>query len=110
MMEQLGRYKQYFLRGHSQWFSLLLSLVNFTLIFYNFFFDKLSFIPDQLKSFPAFFVLFMFLYVPISSAVGLADLKRGTFKSENELMYQINPIWRDLKETLTRIERRIENE
>jgi len=49
-LNRLGRYRQYFVSGHSRWFVFLMGLSNFSLIFFNFMWVKLSFVPDVLKS------------------------------------------------------------
>lgn len=83
----------YFLRGHAQWFALVFSLSNFTLIFYNLLFVNLDFIPDFFKDYLVFFCLFMFFYFPISIIVGWYDYNRGTFQITNRKIGRIDPNW-----------------
>jgi hypothetical protein len=90
------RVRQYFLRGHTTWFALFFSLLNFTLIFYNLLFINLFFIPDEIKSFSVFFLIFILLYFPSATIIGWLDYRKGTFRAEQELAKEISPIWRDL--------------
>jgi hypothetical protein len=48
--------------------------------------------PEWMR-FSYFFILFVFIYVPISILVGKFDLKRGTFRGEVGVVLEVNPIW-----------------
>lgn len=104
-----GRLKQYFLRGHSQWFALGMTLLNFTLIFYNFLWKNLMFIPSDFKHFSIFFITFGLFYFPIAAFFGWQDFKRGTFKAEALLIKEVSPIWRELFVRLDRIEEKLKD-
>ncbi|MFX0172400.1 MAG: hypothetical protein ACFE9L_10800 [Candidatus Hodarchaeota archaeon] len=99
-----GRLRQYFLRGHSNWFALILSLINFTLIFYNLLFKNLFFVPDVLKSYSVFFLIFGILYFPTAAAFGWLDFKKGTYKAEQALTMEVSPIWREVFQKLQNLE------
>ena len=96
--------KQYFLRGHNAWFALAFSLVNFTLIFYNLLFEKLYFIPEFLKSYLVFFIIFGIFYFPFATYFGFLDYKKGTFSAEQNLQKKINPVWKDVFTKLNKID------
>jgi len=96
VINKFGRLKLYFLRGHSQWFVYVFSLTNFSLLFYNFLFKNLRFIPEALKQFYIFFSLFIILYVPIAMIIGYFDFKKGTFKAEQMVMLEMSPIWKKM--------------
>lgn len=96
--------KQYFLRGHNSWFALAFSLLNFTLIFYNLLFEKLYFIPEFLKSYLVFFIIFSIFYFPFATYFGYLDYKKGTFSAEQNLQKKINPVWKDVFAKLDKID------
>ena len=96
--------KQYFLRGHNAWFALFFSIINFTLIFYNLLFEKLYFIPEIMKSYLVFFIVFGIIYFPISTLLGYLDFKKGTFSAEQNLQKTINPVWKDVFAQLNKID------
>ena len=96
IIDKGARLRQYFLRGHSSWFALAFSLINFTLIFYNLFFVNLYFIPDILKSFSVFFIVFCILYLPFAMGIGYLDYKKGTYRAEQKLTKELSPVWRDV--------------
>jgi len=99
-----ARLRQYFLRGHSGWFSLFLSLLNFTLIFYNLLFKNLFFIPEELKHYSIFFIVFGACYFPLASLFGWLDFRKGTYKAEQALTREISPIWHEVFMKLENIE------
>ncbi len=105
LIDRLARLKQYFLRGHSAWFALAFSLLNFTLIFYNLLFKNLVFIPEILKSYSIFFMIFGSMYFPIAAILGWLDFKKGTYKAEQALALEISPIWKEVFVKLTNLEK-----
>ena len=103
-IDKSARIRQYFLRGHGTWFALAFSLLNFTLIFYNLLFIKLFFIPEVLKSYSIFFIIFGTFYVPIATIIGWLDFKKGTYKEEQRLSLEISPIWQEIFNKLNSLE------
>ena len=104
IIDKGARLKQYFLRGHNSWFALAFSLLNFTLIFYNLLFKNLFFIPEILKSYSIFFLIFGIIYFPLSAVLGWLDLKKGTYKAEQSLTMEISPIWNKVFKKLSNLE------
>ena len=49
-LDRLGRYRLYFIAGHSRWFQFIIGLSQFGLIFFNFLWIKLPFIPEVMKN------------------------------------------------------------
>ena len=92
------------LRGHGNWFALAFSLMNFTLIFYNLFFINLFFVPEILKSYSLFFIIFSICYLPVATGIGWLDLRKGTYKEEQRLSLEISPIWQEVFKKLNNIE------
>ena len=105
MIDEGARLRQFFLRGHSTWFALAFSLVNFTLIFYNLLFVKLFFIPEIFKSFSIFFIIFVSLYFPFATIIGYLDFRKGTYRAEQQLTKDLSPIWQDLFNKLEHLEK-----
>ncbi|MHA2363711.1 MAG: hypothetical protein ACXAC7_07120 [Candidatus Hodarchaeales archaeon] len=104
LVDKGARTKQYFLRGHNAWFALGFSLMNFTLIFYNLLFKNLFFVPNSIKSYSIFFVLFAAFYIPIATIFGFFDFRKGTFAAEQLLSKEISPIWKELFSRLQSLE------
>lgn len=96
--------KQYFLRGHNSWFSLFFSLTNFTIIFFKLLLENLSFVPEFLKSYLVFVIIFSLIYFPLSTIIGYLDFKKGTFSAEQTLQKEISPVWQELFFKIDRLE------
>jgi hypothetical protein len=103
-IDEGARLRQYFLRGHGNWFALIFSLLNFTLIFYNLLFKNLFFVPEILKSFSMFFIIFGITYFPLAVVIGWLDFRKGTYRAEQQLTREISPIWREVFSKLERLE------
>jgi hypothetical protein len=105
MIDEVARLRQFFLRGHSNWFALAFSLINFTLIFYNLLFVNLFFIPEIFKRFSIFFIIFVSLYFPFATVIGYLDYRKGTYRAEQQLTKDLSPIWQDLFNKLEHLEK-----
>ncbi|MFX0116839.1 MAG: hypothetical protein ACFFB3_19985 [Candidatus Hodarchaeota archaeon] len=103
-IDKTARLKQYFLRGHSAWFHLLFSLITFTLIFNNLLIKNLYFIPDELKSYSVFLIVFGSIYLPLATLLGYLDFRKGTFAAEQVLHQEMSPIWQDVFLRLAKLE------
>lgn len=90
ILDKTGKYKQYFLRGHNSWFYFAFWLVNFTIIIYKLLLEDIA-LPEWMR-FSYFFIVFVFLYVPLAVLVGRFDFRRGTFRGEANLSLEVNPI------------------
>ena len=96
--------KQYFLRGHNSWISLFFSMTNFTIIFFKMLLENLSFVPEFLKSYLVFVIIFSLIYFPLSTIIGYLDFKKGTFSAEQTLQKEISPVWQELFFKIDRLE------
>jgi len=103
-LDKLGKYRQYFLAGHSRWFVFVMGLSNFSLIFYNFLWVKLTFVPDILKNEFVFLLIFFVTYIPVVTSFGRWDLMKGTFKAETNVSRVVNPIIKEQFERFDKIE------
>ncbi|MFQ5979585.1 MAG: hypothetical protein ACE5OZ_15765 [Candidatus Heimdallarchaeota archaeon] len=104
-IDRLARLKQYFLRGHSAWFHLLFSLIVFTLIVNNLLIKNLNFVPDEIKSYSVFVIIFGSIYFPLATLLGFLDFRKGTFAAEQVLHQEMSPIWQDVFLRLTALEK-----
>ena len=102
-IDRLSIIKQYFLRGHNAWFALAFTLINFTIIFYQLFLVNLYFIPEYLKSYAIFVIVFSLLYFPLATVIGYVDFKKGTFSAEQNLQKEISPVWKEVFSQLSKI-------
>ena len=103
----IGDLRIYFLRGHSSWLGFVMTLVNFALIFYNFFWIKINWLPDWLKVEYMFITLFLLVYFPLATLLGYWDMKRGTFQSGQRTWRANDPIWKEVHEKLDTLLREI---
>ena len=106
-LDRLGRYRQYFIAGHSRWFVFIMGLSNFSLIFYNFLWIKLPFVPDVMKNEFIFLMIFFVFYFPSVGLFGYWDLTKGTFKAETNVSLEVNPIWQRLFRELGEMDKKI---
>ncbi len=106
IIDKFSRIRQYFLRGHAQWFALGFNLLNFTIISFYLLIQNLTIIPEI--RFTVYFLLFVAVYFPIATLVGYLDYKKGTFAEEQRLVQQASPIWQEVFKKLNAIERELE--
>ena len=106
IIDKFSRIRQYFLRGHGQWFALFFNVINFTVITFYLLIQNLTIFPKI--RFYMYFILFILTYFPIATFIGYLDYKKGTFAEEQRLVQQASPIWRELFFKLDRIEKNLE--
>ncbi len=107
-LDRLGRYRQYFIAGHSRWFVFIIGLTQFGLIFYNFMWIRLTFLPLVFRSELFFYPVWFMLYFPFTTVFGYWDLTYGTFQAETKVSLEVNPIWKRLFKELEAIKRDLE--
>ncbi|MDH5403256.1 MAG: hypothetical protein OEY49_12245 [Candidatus Heimdallarchaeota archaeon] len=88
--------RTYFIRGHSHWFSYLISLLNFITITFYLLIDELTIIPDEAKKFRYYLIFFILTYFPLATFIGYYDLKKGTFRVEQNITKEFSPLWKEL--------------
>ncbi len=81
-----------FRNGHSIYLAFLLTFVNFILITYNFAIKQLPFGIGEHMSLPIFFLIFVFLYIPIAIMLGIWHRKHQ-YAVENEALLRQNWMW-----------------
>ena len=108
MKERIGRARLYFQRGYGIYLSLPLSLLNVSLILYNFAFRNLVFIPDTCKHVYIFAPAMLFLIIPTSILLGKWDFIYGTYRAEARRRRELSPEWEEVNEKLDNITRIIE--
>ncbi len=93
-MEKVGIFRLYFLRGHQHWTNLVIQMLQFTLIFFELMWIKLDFVPDWMKSYVVFLVLFGIFYSVGATSVGYWDFHWGTYKASEKRWGEISPNWK----------------
>ena len=93
MKERIGRARLYFQRGYGIYLSLPMSLLNVSLILYNFAFRNLTIIPDWAKHTYIFMPAMLLIIVPTGVALGYWDFLYGTYKSEARRKRELSPEW-----------------
>ena len=92
------RIRTYFIRGHSQYLILLLSLSNFIVIQYELFVKNIVNITIF-----EFSLLFISIYPMIAIFLGILDYKKGSFRSDVDIYVENNPHWQDLMQKVNLI-------
>ena len=85
--KRLLRWIVYFRRGHSSWFAMLLSFLNFIVIQYRLLIEQIPFLRNMFSSLTVFTLLFIAVYVPTATLFGWLDYKRLTKPRELEADY-----------------------
>ncbi|MCY3414109.1 MAG: hypothetical protein INQ03_20865 [Candidatus Heimdallarchaeota archaeon] len=98
---KLSILRTYFIRGHSNWFAYVISLVNFVTISFYLLIENLTIVPPSLK-FRHYLILFALIYAPLAIIVGFVDMKKGTYRVEQNMAKNLSPLWNDV---FTRLER-----
>ena len=90
MLKFISRCKFFFRRGWSDYLSLPMGIINFTLISYNFAIKKL----DGEISYLMFFCVFVMVFPMLATVIGWVDVRFGTYKEEIEQLGSSNPIYK----------------
>ncbi len=95
----ISSWRLYFIRGHSNWFAYIFSLLNFITISFYLLIESLTIVPDsfRLRHYVLAFVLF---YTPLAMIVGYMDMKKGTYRVEQKMAKDLSPIWKELFEDM----------
>ncbi|GBC70057.1 hypothetical protein HRbin01_01765 [archaeon HR01] len=100
LRERLYRYNAYFRKGHSHYLAFIIALANFVVIQYRLLIQN---IPDLQILFPSltlFVVVFIPIYLVVSTLIGWWDHHKGPYQTEKALFAEGNPIYRDLATAL----------
>ena len=108
LIKVVGSIRYYFIQGHAVYFCYPLSILNFTLIFYNFLIKDLSFIPPQYNNFFIFAVVFISIFVPVCATAGYYDCKKGLWYEEQKKAFTVHPVWSELFKQLKNIQQDID--
>lgn len=103
ILNGIGKYKLYFLRGYQGYFALLLSLFNSTIIIYKLLLEDFSILPSWIR-YSYFAIIFISVLIIIGIIIGKFDMKRGTFNQEQETFAEHSPIWQRIFKQLDTIE------
>lgn len=96
---KISRLRIYFLRGHSNWFAYVMSLLNFVTISFYLLIENLTIVSDNFK-FRHYVLLFVVVYLPLAIIVGYFDMTRGTYRVEQKMAKELSPLWKEVFEKL----------
>jgi hypothetical protein len=96
-MSRFWRYKAYFLRGHTQWTSYLLAMLNFITIAYVLLGAQIPGFYNIFTNIALFGVVFILVYFVLAGLLGRYDIKRGPLAVELQLAFENNPEWQGLR-------------
>ena len=108
ILNGIGKYKLYFLRGYQGYFALLLSLFNSTIIIYKLLLEDFSILPSWIR-YSYFAIIFISVLIIIGIVVGKFDMKRGTFNQEQETFAEHSPIWQRVFRDLEDIKQKLDH-
>jgi len=92
-IDRFGVYRLYFMRGYGLYFAIVLTLVNTSLIVYNFLIIKIPPLLNLFAHFWVFALAFLLGLIPFATIIGFFDFKRGTYRKEQLRVMELNPIW-----------------
>lgn len=110
LIDFFGRCKVYFDRGYRVYLGFPLSIINITIISYNFVFKNFVFIPEYLKRFYIFAPIVTILILIFGIVLGNLDYKYGLYKSEVNIGFRRNPNMKRLENKIDKILERLDNE
>jgi hypothetical protein len=99
---RISRLRIYFLRGHSYWFVYVMGLLNFVTISFYLLIENLTIVPDKFR-FRHYLILFFVFYIPLASIVGYLDMKKGTYRVEQQMAKELSPLWTEIFERLDKL-------
>jgi len=68
----------YFKKGHGGYFVFILGMLNFVVLQYNLFIERIPFLKQYFPHMLSFIILFSFIYFPLAIILGRFDFKRGS--------------------------------
>ncbi len=97
----------YMRRGHSVYFAFLISFLNFIVIQYRLLVEKVPLLQMIFPRFWIFVISFFLVYVPLVVIIGWWDTKRGVYKEESRILWERNPVAKDLTDRVRRLEEKL---
>lgn len=70
----------YFKAGHSGYLTFTLSILNFVVIQHRLLIEYIPLLSKYLSSLTAFFVFFLFTYIPLAIGIGYFEFRKGELK------------------------------
>lgn len=110
LLALFGIFRLYLMRGHAMYFALPITMLNASLIIYNFLVKNLSWLPDKYKSYPLFLCAFIIILVPLAVVVGRLDYRSKIFKAETNRLSLHSPVWQRTWNKLDKIIEQIEKQ
>jgi len=103
LFDTLSVVRFYFVRGHGIYLAMPLSLLNCSLLVYNFLIKKMVVRPAILDNYISFVFLFLLVFVPLAYFLGLFDYHKGMYQREQEETIKLNPIYKTMYSKLDTI-------
>ena len=103
----VGRLRFFFQLGHNRWFVFALSLIQFALIIFTHYWEKLPNIPNVLSRFEPFLLVFILTYIPTAVMFGYFEARKGTYRSEALAQLEYNPVTKKLFDELYHIRKEL---
>jgi hypothetical protein len=104
ILYKLSEARTYFIRGHGQWLTYPISIINFISISFYLLIDNLTIIPEELKLLRYWIILFISTYFPLAIIIGYFDMKKGTYRVEQRMAKNLSPIWVEVFEKLDNLD------
>jgi hypothetical protein len=81
-----------------------MGLLNFVTISFYLLIENLTVVPDAFR-FRHYLILFLVIYIPLASIVGYFDMRKGTYRVEQQMAKELSPIWKEVFERLDKLKR-----
>lgn len=91
LKERMLRYFIYFKSGHAQYLAFFLSFANFAVIQYKLLIENIPFLQFVFFSLTIFIILFMAIYIPLSTLIGWIHYKKGVVPVTGAIVAQVDP-------------------
>ena len=101
MKNRTMRWWTYFRRGHSTYLVFVMSFINFVVIQYRLVIETMPTLSFLFPRLTYFLIIFLLIYLPVSTIIGWLDYKRGAVPTEAELGTKANPWAKDVSKSLS---------
>lgn len=107
IINHFGVYRLYFTRGYGLYFALILTIINTSILFYNFIVIKVPFLLNIFGQFWVFTTLFVMLLIPAGVIIGYLDYKRGPYRQEQLEIKKRSPVWKEVFEDFEQLKKEL---
>lgn len=107
MMGLIWRAWYYFRRGHGNYLSFFMSFGTFVVVAYQLALKNIPFLEGIFSNMLFFAFFFGFVYSVLAVIIGYKDIKKGSYNAESRIVFDNNPRYSELLETVKRIEEKL---